>query len=362
MPRRCSRPAPPWRSTTARRRSWGQPSSGSAAATRLIPAPADLRDAAGARRAVDAAASAGRIDLVVNNAAVNIEKPIEETDDAHWDLHLAVVLKASFFTVQAALPWLAASRGSVVNIASELGLQAIANNVAYVAAKHGVVALTRALAVELAGAGIRVNALCPGTMDTELMQECAAAQLRSRRPIIGAFAAYHPLGRLASPRRNRRLRPLPRLAGRGFHDRGGDSARWRQLGGTAMSMAAEFSGKRILVTGSTRGIGRATAELLHARGGEVIWHGRNADEARHAAAAAGGTLAVGGDLASRADCRRIAAEVGEVDVLINCAGIFLEAPVAETTEALWDSTLAVNLTPPGRCRAPCCPACVGAAA
>jgi NAD(P)-dependent dehydrogenase (short-subunit alcohol dehydrogenase family) len=140
----------------------------------------------------------GRIDLLVNNAAINIEKPIEETDDDLWDRHLAIVLKASFFTVQAALPLLTASRGLVINIASELGLQAIPDNVAYVAAKHGVLAMTRALAIELAGTGVRVNALCPGTMDTELMRECAAASpdpAAYRR----AFEAYHPVGRLASP-------------------------------------------------------------------------------------------------------------------------------------------------------------------
>jgi NAD(P)-dependent dehydrogenase (short-subunit alcohol dehydrogenase family) len=165
---------------------------------RLIPAPADLIDAAGARGAVETGAKAGRLDILVNNAAINVEAPIEETDDEHWDRHLAVVLKASFFTVQAALPLLRESRGLVINIASELGLHAIPNNVAYVAAKHGVLAMTRALAIELAPAGVRAIALCPGTMDTELMRDCAAAS-GDAAAYYAAFEAYHPVGRLASP-------------------------------------------------------------------------------------------------------------------------------------------------------------------
>jgi NAD(P)-dependent dehydrogenase (short-subunit alcohol dehydrogenase family) len=140
----------------------------------------------------------GRLDLLVNNAAVNIERTIEETDDAHWDLHLDVVLRASFFTVKAALPWLKKSKGSVVNIASELGLHAIPNNVAYVTAKHGLVTMTRALALELAKDGVRVNAICPGTMDTELTRDCANAS-PDPAAYYRAFEAYHPLGRLASP-------------------------------------------------------------------------------------------------------------------------------------------------------------------
>jgi NAD(P)-dependent dehydrogenase (short-subunit alcohol dehydrogenase family) len=109
---------------------------------------------------------------------------------------------------------------------------------------------------------------------------------------------------------------------------------------------AEFSGMRVLVTGSTRGIGRATAALIADRGGEVVCHGRRLDDARRIAEATSGALAVGGDLADRAACRRIAAEAGEVDVLINCAGIFDQASIAATTEALWDRTIAVNLDAP----------------
>ena len=166
--------------------------------TRLIAAPADLSLAGGPEQAVAQATRAGRLDLLVNNAAVNVERPIDDTDDAHWDQHLAVILRAAFFAVRAALPLLKASQGAVVNIASELGLHAIANNVAYVAAKHGVLAMTRALAIELAPDKVRVNALCPGTMDTELMRDCAAAS-GDPAAYYNAFAKYHPMGRLASP-------------------------------------------------------------------------------------------------------------------------------------------------------------------
>ena len=103
---------------------------------RLVTASADLLTADGPGQAIAQATRGGRLDFLINNAAVNIEKPIEATDDSHWDTHLNVILRASFLTVQAALPLLKASRGGIINVASELGLHAIANNVAYVSAKH----------------------------------------------------------------------------------------------------------------------------------------------------------------------------------------------------------------------------------
>ena len=165
---------------------------------RLISAPADLSTAVGSAAAVAPAIRRGKLDILVNNAAVNVERSIPETDDTHWDRHLATNLKAAFFTVGSALPLLKRSQGVVLNVASELGLHAIANNVAYVAAKHGLLAMTRAMAIELAPERIRVNALCPGTMDTELMRDCA---VDSGDPdgYYRAFRAYHPLGRLATP-------------------------------------------------------------------------------------------------------------------------------------------------------------------
>ena len=163
------------------------------------PAPADLALDDGPARAVEIAlAGLGGLDLLVNNAAVNVERPIEATDPAHWDLHLAVDLRAPFFTVQAALPALRAARGAVVNVASELGLHAMPDNVAYVAAKHGLIAMTRAMAIELAPDGVRVNAVCPGPMDTELMRDCAEASGDAAH-YYAAFARHAPLGRMARP-------------------------------------------------------------------------------------------------------------------------------------------------------------------
>jgi NAD(P)-dependent dehydrogenase (short-subunit alcohol dehydrogenase family) len=108
-------------------------------------------------------------------------------------------------------------------------------------------------------------------------------------------------------------------------------------------MNPDFAGKRVLVTGSTRGIGMATALEIQARGGELVWHGRRIDDARRAAAVSGGS-AVAGDLADRGACRRIAAEAGVIDVLVNCAGVLIEGPAHDVTEAMWDTTMAVNLT------------------
>jgi NAD(P)-dependent dehydrogenase (short-subunit alcohol dehydrogenase family) len=176
---------------------------------RLIAAPGDLSTAKGAAEAVAPALTHGRLDILINNAAVNIEKPIRETDDGHWDRHLAVILKAPFFTVRSALPLLTASQGLIINIASELGLHAIANNVAYVSAKHGLVAMTRAMAIELAPRKVRAIALCPGTMDTELMRDCARD---SGDPdgYYRSFRAYHPLNRLAAPEEIASFIVLPR--------------------------------------------------------------------------------------------------------------------------------------------------------
>jgi NAD(P)-dependent dehydrogenase (short-subunit alcohol dehydrogenase family) len=159
---------------------------------------ADISTVAGCDTAVHSALDRfGRLDVLVNNAAVNWEMPIADHTEEVWDKHVDTILKGSFFCAKAAIPALKASRGNIVNIASELGLRPIVNNVAYCAAKGGVINLTRALALELAP-NIRVNCIAPGAMDTELMRDCAEAS-GDAAAYYRYYETFNPLKRIAKP-------------------------------------------------------------------------------------------------------------------------------------------------------------------
>ena len=165
---------------------------------RLAAAPADISTVTGCESIVAAGLKRfGRLDVVVNNAAINWEMPIEAHTEEIWDKHLDTILKGSFFITRAAIPALKSSKGNVVNIASELGLRPIINNVAYCAAKGGLINMTRALAVELAPA-IRVNCICPGSMDTELMRECADAS-GDAKAYYAYYEKFAALNRIGTP-------------------------------------------------------------------------------------------------------------------------------------------------------------------
>lgn len=109
-------------------------------------------------------------------------------------------------------------------------------------------------------------------------------------------------------------------------------------------MADIFTGKRVLVTGSTRGIGRATAELFREKGADIILHGRSAAEVARLAGIGGHVEGIAADLSRRSEVMKLAEAAGQVDILVNCAGIYIEKSIAETDEAIFDRTIEINLT------------------
>jgi NAD(P)-dependent dehydrogenase (short-subunit alcohol dehydrogenase family) len=130
------------------------------------------------RAAVDAVvahavARHGRLDVVANVAGIPQFGRVDDLSDAEWQRQLDVNLTGPFTVCRAALPHLRATRGCIVNVASIAGLQGQAYTAAYCASKGGLVALTRALAVELALDGVRVNCVCPAAVDTPLLAEVA---------------------------------------------------------------------------------------------------------------------------------------------------------------------------------------------
>jgi len=114
----------------------------------------------------------GSVDIIVNNAGIQNVQPIDEFDDAKWDAIIAINLSSNFHTIKAASAGMKARKwGRIINIASVHGLVASAYKSAYIAAKHGVVGLTKAVALDLAEFGITANAICPGYVNTPLVQK-----------------------------------------------------------------------------------------------------------------------------------------------------------------------------------------------
>ena len=136
---------------------------------------ADLLDVAQCRAAVQqAVAWGGRLDALVNAAGLWTEGASADTTEAEWDRVLGVNLKGLYFVTSAAIPHLAATEGCVINLSSDAGIQGNAGAAVYCASKGGVSVLTKALALELAPQGIRVNAVCPGDVDSPMLRGQAA--------------------------------------------------------------------------------------------------------------------------------------------------------------------------------------------
>jgi 3-hydroxybutyrate dehydrogenase len=122
----------------------------------------------------------GAVDVLVNNAGIQHVAPVESFPEAKWDAILAINLSAAFHAIKAALPGMKARGfGRIVNIASAHGLVASPFKAAYVAAKHGIVGLTKVVALETAEAGITANAICPGYVWTPLVERQIEDQAKS---------------------------------------------------------------------------------------------------------------------------------------------------------------------------------------
>jgi NAD(P)-dependent dehydrogenase (short-subunit alcohol dehydrogenase family) len=166
---------------------------------------ADVADPAQVQAAFEAARSArGPVAILVNNAGAAESAPFGRTSLELWQRMLSVNLTGTFLCTQAALPdMLAAGWGRVVNIASTAGQRGYAYASAYAAAKHGVIGLTRSLALETARGGVTVNAVCPGYTDTELLRagvrNIVERTGRSAEAARAELAAANPQRRLVQP-------------------------------------------------------------------------------------------------------------------------------------------------------------------
>ena len=168
-----------------------------AAGGEAVPLPLDVRDLDSIAACVDAARSGGRLDILVNNAGVNVRQPAFDVTEEAWDLVLATNLKGLFFTAQAAARVMRDQDppgGSIINIASTMGLTGYFDRAAYTASKSGAVGLTRSLAIEWAPWRIRVNAVCPTFVETPLTQALFANEA-IKQDILNRI----PAGRLATP-------------------------------------------------------------------------------------------------------------------------------------------------------------------
>jgi 3-oxoacyl-[acyl-carrier protein] reductase len=154
----------------------------------------DVADIAATRAfADDVAQSFGAVDILLNNAGMNLRKPFQDYTEADFDRILSVHLKGMFFMAQAVYPaMLARKRGCIINIASQRGLKGAVNAAPYSAAKAGIIGFTRALSWEAAPNGIRVNAIAPGPIVTDLTATMDPADRQ-------AFIEALPVGRFGRP-------------------------------------------------------------------------------------------------------------------------------------------------------------------
>ncbi|MGA3406278.1 MAG: SDR family NAD(P)-dependent oxidoreductase [Candidatus Bathyarchaeia archaeon] len=160
---------------------------------------ADVRNNEQVMAVVDQVAQRfGRIDVLFNNAGVELIRECAETTEEEWDLTLDTNLKSAFLFSKYSIPWLKQSRGNIVNNASSIGLVGSPNYTAYCASKGGLVLFTKALALECAPWKIRVNCICPGAINTPMLDR-EIAHFPDKEAVVRSITEEAPLRRIATP-------------------------------------------------------------------------------------------------------------------------------------------------------------------
>lgn len=151
------------------------------------------------RRAVERTLSEfGALDVLINNAGIEVAGPLVEMSSSAWDRQLGVNLKGAFLCAKHAIPHMRGRGGAIVNISSVHAFVSYEGNAAYDASKAGMIGLTRALALEHGRDGIRVNAICPGYIDTPMMDEWLGSQ-PDPEATLRQVLSIHPIGRMGTP-------------------------------------------------------------------------------------------------------------------------------------------------------------------
>ena len=160
---------------------------------------ADLSDPGQIRQAVDDLKNKhGRLDVLVNNAGIELDKSFDQVSTCEWDRILNVNLRGAFLLAQTSLPLFPQSGGAIINIGSIHATHAFPDSIPYACSKAGLLALTRNLALELAPRKIRVNAICPGYIDTRLWEDYLR-HAANPEALAAQTTALHPVGRRGLP-------------------------------------------------------------------------------------------------------------------------------------------------------------------
>jgi NAD(P)-dependent dehydrogenase (short-subunit alcohol dehydrogenase family) len=140
----------------------------------------------------------GAIDILVSNAGIQLYGDAVTTSEEEWDRLMGINLKGCFLSAKYAVPYMIDRGGAIVIVGSVQSMTAISNSIAYVTSKHGLLGLTRAMSLDYAHKGIRVNCVCPGTIDTPMLH-WAAGLSDDPEKVIKTCDRMHPLGRIGRP-------------------------------------------------------------------------------------------------------------------------------------------------------------------